>query len=42
MEMEGNMRMDPEEIEWKRLELSVSRQGLIEDSFDIPMKLQVI
>jgi hypothetical protein len=25
MEMEGNMRMDPEEIEWKRLELSVSR-----------------
>jgi hypothetical protein len=22
---EGNMRMDPKEMEWKRLELSVSR-----------------
>ena len=42
MDGECNMRMDPKEIEWKRLELSVSSYGLIEDFFNIPVNLQFI
>jgi hypothetical protein len=35
------VRINPKEIEWKRLALSVSRWGPVEDSFDIATNIQV-